>query len=169
MKKPPIILDIEASGFGKHSYPIEVGFVNAEGETWCSLIKPDPAWSHWDDSAEQVHRINREVLHQYGRDVVEVAGYLNDQLLNCVVYSDGWAHDYHWLNVLLDAANMAAHFRLEDLRHVLTPQQQDLWHPAKEVVSQQLQLERHRASVDARILQLTWLKTAGLDHPIKIA
>ena len=34
----PTILDIEASGFGPGSYPIEIGFVTGAGKAWCSLI-----------------------------------------------------------------------------------------------------------------------------------
>jgi hypothetical protein len=47
----PAIIDLEASGFGKGSYPIEVGFVLPEGAMYCTLIQPAPHWRHWDDKA----------------------------------------------------------------------------------------------------------------------
>ena len=37
----PIIIDIEASGFGRGSYPIEVGLVLPDGTPHCFLIAPD--------------------------------------------------------------------------------------------------------------------------------
>ena len=58
----PVIIDIEASGFGRGSYPIEIGYYQPDGQSFCSLIRPDPAWTHWDDSAEQVHGIARPLL-----------------------------------------------------------------------------------------------------------
>jgi hypothetical protein len=35
----PNIIDIEASGFGVDSYPIEVGIVLSTGQKYCALIK----------------------------------------------------------------------------------------------------------------------------------
>ena len=62
----PIILDIEASGFGSGSYPIEIGFSGRHGEGWCSLIRPEAEWTHWDLDAARVHGIPREVLIERG-------------------------------------------------------------------------------------------------------
>ena len=56
---PPPILDIEASGFGPGSYPIEVGFVTSDGKAWCSLIRPESDWRHWDEKAAAMHGITR--------------------------------------------------------------------------------------------------------------
>jgi hypothetical protein len=158
----PTIIDFEASGFGKGSYPIEVGFVTADGDAWCSLIKPDSAWQHWDYSAQNVHQISREVLFEYGKEARQVANHLNDVLLNAVVYSDAWMHDFVWMNRLFDLAETVPHFKLQDLREILTEKQQAVWHATKERVAQQLNQARHRASVDAKILQMTWLATIDL-------
>ena len=62
MMTVPIIIDFEASGFGKGSYPIEVGFSGRHGEGWCSLIRPENDWEHWDIDAAKVHHIPREIL-----------------------------------------------------------------------------------------------------------
>ena len=59
-KKTPIIIDVEASGFGNGSYPIEVGVALDDDTKFCSLIHPAPEWDHWDDEAEKVHRIARD-------------------------------------------------------------------------------------------------------------
>ena len=48
----PTVLDVEASGFGRNSYPIEIGFVLPNGHAYCSLVKPEAHWTHWDVQAE---------------------------------------------------------------------------------------------------------------------
>src|SRR3990167_8850773 len=42
-RTPPAFLDIEASGFGRDGYPIEIGFVLSDGEAWRTLVRPSPA------------------------------------------------------------------------------------------------------------------------------
>src|ERR1700712_1256895 len=90
----PAVLDIEASGFGRDSYPVEVGFVLPDGQTYCTLIKPAAGWTHWDPAAEKVHRIPLQTVVTHGRDVLEVATQLNHRLRGLTIYCDGWAHDY---------------------------------------------------------------------------
>ncbi|MDB5851379.1 MAG: hypothetical protein JWP29_5131, partial [Rhodoferax sp.] len=63
----PTVLDVEASGFGRHSYPIEVGYVLPDGKTYCTLIRPEPTWTHWDPEAEHLHHISRETVLAMGR------------------------------------------------------------------------------------------------------
>jgi hypothetical protein len=152
----PAIIDLEASGFGKGSYPIEVGFVLPEGAMYCTLIQPAPHWRHWDDKAEAVHHITREVLQSHGKPATDVARALNAQLRGRTIYSDGWAHDYTWLGLLFDEAELSPTFRLENLRSLLSEPQANAWHDCKEAVIAELQLPRHRASTDARVLQLTY-------------
>ena len=65
------VIDIEASGFGRHSYPIEIGYVRSDSESWCSLVRPADDWQHWDDQAERVHGIARPCLLQHGRAVAD--------------------------------------------------------------------------------------------------
>lgn len=152
---PPAVLDLEASGFGRDSYPIEVGLVLADGRAWCSLIKPEADWLHWDDSAQAMHRISRDAALQHGRSAREVARTLNDWLRGQVVYSDAWAHDYTWLAQLYEAADLVPSFRLENLRALLSDEEAARWHTVKQQVQNEEQLVRHRASTDARVLQLT--------------
>lgn len=156
---PPIILDIEASGFGKNSYPIEVGFIDESLNAWCSLIKPEEDWHHWDSGAANMHAITRESLLKHGKSAKLVAQALNDQLRDKIVYSDGWMHDFTWISLLFDSAKISQRFKLEDLRNVLTTKQEATWHATKNLVEQELKTIRHRASVDAKVLQLTWQRT----------
>ncbi len=166
MKTAPIILDIEASGFGRSGYPIEVGYALPDGQTWCSLIRPEPDWTHWDSSAEAVHHISQDLLVSRGRYVREVASLLNQNLGGQTAYSDGWGHDYSWLGRLFDAANMTPNFKLENLRALLNEEEADLWHIIKDKVVQDRGQQRHRASADARLLQLTWQRLKEGDRKI---
>jgi hypothetical protein len=151
----PTVLDIEASGFGRNSYPIEVGFVLPDGHAYCTLVRPETHWTHWDTQAEALHRIPRAVIEERGLPTFEVARNLNSQLAGQTVYSDGWANDYSWLGALFDAADMTPRFKLENLRALLNETQADQWHTVKAQVSSERGVQRHRASSDARLLQLT--------------
>ncbi|MGJ8619184.1 MAG: hypothetical protein ACSHWN_02535 [Methylophilaceae bacterium] len=162
----PIIIDIEASGFGKGSYPIEIGYVDRHGKAWCSLITPCEEWAHWNAVAEDLHHIKRELLFSHGKSIDFVANHLNTVFLNQTIYSDGWLHDFTWLSRLFDKANVSPHFKLEDLRTILTPHQAATWHHTKQSILDELQITRHRASADAKVLQLTWQKTGKSEAPV---
>jgi len=154
----PAWLDMEASGFGRDSYPIEIGFVLPDGSAWCTLVRPLPDWTHWDSAAEALHGITRDTALRHGRGVPEVARELNRRLRGRTLYCDGWAHDYAWLNLLFDAAGLAPAFRLEHLRTLLNEPEALAWHGVKTQVAGEQVLQRHRASADARLLQLTWAR-----------
>lgn len=149
----PCVLDIEASGFGRGSYPIEVGFALPDGTGWCSLVQPQPDWQHWDHQAEQVHGIEQQTVLKHGRPAREVARRLNTALGGCLVYSDGWAHDYAWLAQLFDAAELVPRFKLASVHELVPDQllpQLDHWRAQSH---HSLGIHRHRASSDARALQ----------------
>lgn len=160
----PAIIDLEASGFGKGSYPIEVGYVLPEGGMYCTLILPAPHWRHWDAQAEQVHHITRDILLAHGKAAPEVARVLNEQLRGKTIYSDGWANDYSWLGLLYDEAEMTPAFRLDNLRTLLSESEAATWHQCKQQVLAELQVPRHRASTDARVLQLTLKRLRETAH-----
>lgn len=157
MERPvtPTVIDVEASGFGRNSYPIEIGFVLPDGHAYCALVRPEAHWTHWDAQAETVHHIPRALIMERGLPAPEVARSLNQQLAGQTVYSDGWANDYSWLGALFDAADMSPSFRLENLRALLNDAEADQWHAVKAQVSSERGVQRHRASSDARLLQLT--------------
>jgi hypothetical protein len=157
----PACLDMEASGFGRDSYPIEIGFVLADGRSYCTLIRPAPDWTHWDPAAEHLHGIARDTVLRHGRDTVEVAAQLNRMLRGLTLYCDGWAHDYTWLNKLFDAADAVPAFRLDNLRARLAEAEADRWHIVKQQVAGEMQIGRHRASTDAKLLQMTWQRLHG--------
>lgn len=158
-KNPPCIIDIEASGFGPSGYPIEVGVALSSGEQYCSLIHPSPEWTFWDDEAEKVHRVPRDILETYGKPLGEVADNLNSLLENQTVYSDGWVVDNPWVLQLFDKARVPLRFNVSALEMILTEGQMEIWHEAKEKILEEVGLKRHRASMDAIIIQKTYVST----------
>jgi len=157
----PHIIDLEASGFGRGSYPIEVGLALADGSTHCYLIKPHPRWTHWDKHSEKVHGIRREILHRHGLEVREVAAQLNRLLHGQTVYSDGWAFDSSWLALLYETAGLHQAFKIAQLQTLFTPRQYETWHRTHQQLAKELNLKRHRASSDAYLIQQTFLRSAG--------
>ena len=155
----PIIIDIEASGFGAGSYPIEVGVAMPDGETECYLIKPEHDWVHWETSAEKVHQISRDTLIQYGTEARKVSQRLNSLLRGKTVYSDGWSKDVSWLAKLFESVDNTPLFRVETLAKILNQVQLNCWEKIKVDVIKDLGLRRHRASADALILQHTFQRS----------
>jgi hypothetical protein len=157
----PCVIDVEASGFGRGSYPIEVGYALGDGRTRCTLIRPPQHWTHWDGGAEQVHRITRETLLRHGRAPQDVARMLNEDLAGQTVYCDGWGHDYPWLAALFDEAGLPPDFRLESVRSLLDESRLALLPELQRQALQRLGVARHRASNDARALQIAIGLAAG--------
>lgn len=147
------VIDIEASGFGRRSYPIEVGYVLPDGRAACMLVRPAPAWTHWNDEAEQVHGITRSILDIHGRTPHEVATALNRDLAGLTVYCDGWAHDYPWLAALFEEAGVRQKFKLESVGALLDEPGMARLDQARRDAISEMGLKRHRASNDARALQ----------------
>lgn len=159
---PPVILDIEASGFGVGSYPIEIGYVDADGHVWSAQVQPHADWLHWDTEAEKLHQQSRQSLEAHGQTARDIALHLNNTFSGKTLYTDGWYQDFVWLHSLYEAAGLSPRFKLEDLSLTLTAEQKAIWHSTKQQVRDALALEPHRASTDAKVLQLTWLKTAEM-------
>jgi hypothetical protein len=157
----PNIIDIEASGFGSHSYPIEVGVVRSDGQRFCRIIKPFDDWTHWQEDAAKVHNISRQQLNTLGASGVEICLQLNEFLKGGTVYSDGWQVDSAWLNKLFDRAQVAKTFYVSSLEMILSEHQMNIWHATKESVIQSLNITRHRASNDALVIQKTYQQSSN--------
>lgn len=155
----PNVIDIEASGLGTGSYPIEVGVVLGCGSNYCSLITPASAWQHWDRQAEQVHGISRDTLFMYGKPIKVVATELNQFLADKTVYSDGWVVDKPWLSELFYQSGFQPRFFVSALEMILKEEQMEIWSPTKAKVIEDMALTRHRASADALIIQETYVRT----------
>jgi hypothetical protein len=155
----PLIIDVEASGLGDTSYPIEVGVALEQGRKFCTLISPAPDWTHWDAAAERVHRVPRDILETYGKPLREVADQLNDLLADRTLYTDGWVVDKPWLITLFHAAGVPMQFEVSALEMILSEPQMACWHETKEEVIRDAHLARHRASYDAWVIQETYRRT----------
>lgn len=155
----PNIIDVEASGFGVQSYPIEIGVINQFGEKFCRLVKPQKSWLHWDESAESLHGISRELLRHKGVPITTLCHDLNDFLQQQTVYSDGWVVDQPWMIKLYSQAKVEMTFKLSPLEMILNESQMALWHDTKEQMSNIMNVRRHRASSDAALIQSTYVQT----------
>ncbi|XGA79693.1 hypothetical protein OR573_14575 [Halomonas sp. CH40] len=159
----PTLLDIEASGFGRGSYPIEVGIARTDGSCCAFLIQPLDEWTHWDPKAELLHGISRQRLQREGYPVRQVALWINDELRTLgKAYSDSWGYDNTWLSLLFHHAGIIPGFRLEALRILLSEEQLAVWNDTKEAIIAEQGIQRHRAGDDARLLQLTFERTRRL-------
>lgn len=157
----PNVIDIEASGFGPNSYPIEIGVIKADGQRFCRLIKPLPKWQHWSEEAAQLHGISRELLNTKGLTPVAMCRLLNDFISRETVYSDAWAHDQKWLHTLYDHAEIVPSFSLRAIEFIANEVQLARWDDAKHSVTADLRLARHRASGDAFVIQQTYMRVAA--------
>ena len=155
----PAIIDVEASGFGSFSYPIEVGVIDHSGKRFCSLIKPQNDWTHWDEQAESLHGISRQLLSEKGLSAQQVCQQLNQFLMGQIVYSDGWVVDDTWLIKLFHAAKVTKQFHVSSLEMILNEAQMSLWHVTKDKLFEQMKEQRHRASSDAALIQNTFVAT----------
>lgn len=160
----PIIIDVEASGFGSHSYPIEIGVIKQNGERFCSLVRPQEDWTHWDDQAQSLHGISRDLLQKKGRPAIEVCLELNEFLSGQTAYSDGWVVDQPWLIKLFYAVGLSMKFSISPLEMLLSEMQMNLWHQTKDSLMANMDLPRHRASHDAALIQDTFKLTHHLAH-----
>jgi hypothetical protein len=157
----PIMIDVEASGFGQGSYPLEVGLVLPDGTPHCFLLMPARGWTEWDPEAERIHGISRDTVETFGRPIEEVAWRLNGLLKGQTVYSDAWSFDMSWLGKLYDKVGEVQHFKIAPLTDLLDEGQRAAWGDARDVVTQELDLKRHRASGDARILHETYKRVVA--------
>lgn len=102
-----LIIDLEASGLGVYSWPIEVGVAWVEAgkvRAWSRLIRPEPHWNPdaWDPMAEKVHGIPRQALTGAG-SARSVAEELTGLIAGRPVFSDAPEFDMRWARLLLDA------------------------------------------------------------------
>jgi hypothetical protein len=170
-------IDFEASSLNDDGYPIEVGWVFADGRSEAHLIKPAAGWLDWDAGAEALHRISRSML-QAGTPHDAVARRIVEVLAGHAVYASAPSWDGKWLSVLLRAAKLPRHaLRLKDsdeahfeaaaqvLRAVVEPDRLEavvagLIEQARDAVGQDP--VRHRALADAERERRIWLEIGRL-------
>jgi len=112
------IIDFEASGLSKKSYPIEVGITNGTNN-YSAIIKPMLHWNYWEKEAELVHNIPRSELENNGILAEIVTADLNNLVGNDTVYCDCVNWDGFWLNVLFSDNAIQPKFEILDIRTLL--------------------------------------------------
>ncbi|GAA6145018.1 3'-5' exonuclease [Thalassolituus maritimus] len=152
---PPII-DVEASGFGRGSFPIEIGFALEDRKVQSYLIRPSDNWTHWSDEAEAIHGISRQQLEEDGLGIRDVALLLNEHLFNKTLYSDAWSFDSSWIGRLFEEAELVQRFRIETINKLLTMEEMERWADTKSTLWNELDVDRHRAANDVKVLQETF-------------
>ena len=104
-----VFLDFEASSLGKRSYPIEVGWVFADGRSESWLIRPAPGWTDWDPASEAIHNIPRATLLRDGAQHEQVAHRMIEELDGHDLCASAPSWDGKWLSVLLRTAGLPRH------------------------------------------------------------
>ena len=154
-------IDLEASGLGSKSWPVEVGWAFADSEPESMLILPHPSWPDdaWDENAEKLHGIPLTELRKNGMPARDVCLALNEALEGAMVYSDAPDWDGFWLFRLFSAAGVRQSFMLQDygalVRRLGVTGDHELFARAARLAPR-----RHRAAADARHLQ-TLYRLAG--------
>lgn len=123
MSRKIAFLDLEASGLGPRSWPIEVGWGFCGAPAEAILIEPHAAWplDQWDKNAEALHGISYDTVTKVGRPAKEVCERLNGALASAEVYSDAPDWDGFWLLRLYKAGGVEQAFELRDFERLLAP------------------------------------------------
>ena len=117
----PCFLDVEASGFGDTSYPIEIAWSNEVGDIQRYLINPASVanWVSWNPDSEKIHGIDRPRLERNGWDPEFVATRLTEDLHGKTVYTDAPEFDAAWVAQLFTAVKQPKPFRCEHIDELL--------------------------------------------------
>lgn len=147
-------IDLEASGLGSKSWPVEVAWAFRDGPPRAFLIRPHAAWSDdaWEEEAQALHGISREALARDGDDVADVCRALNAALAGVEVYSDAPDWDSFWLIRLFAASGMRQEFSVLDYSRLIGPLTSEA---CEELLARASRLapRRHRAAADVTHLQ----------------
>ena len=169
------VLDVEASGLGSNSYPIEVGIVLADGTEYQSIIKPAPDWQHWSEDAEIMHGLSRDYIEANGQPIRQVCSELNNLCRNETLYTDCWVYDLPWVLKLFEQAGMYPAFKCMPIESVLNESQITNWVEHKSKIGACSDLKPHRALNDARVIAGTLQhlrnqnETISVNEPRRVA
>ena len=158
-------IDIEASALD--GYPIEIAWVDEDGETESKLIRPLPSWTVWDWRSEAMHGITFDNLQAHGEPVESVAASAM-VLLRGTVWSDNHIHDSRWLDMLTEAAGLPS-IPVFDVREVWATELIGVPDITANAITDQADADssaivsrRHRAGDDSRRLWLKWRRIIEL-------
>jgi hypothetical protein len=160
-------LDVEASGLGPDSYPIEVGWCDIDDRRGSVLIRPAPGWTHWQPAAEAIHGIARAHIEAEGVPVTGAAARIAEAVAGRTLYSDNPMMDGLWLARLFAAAGWAEMpVRVEDTVALALSAEgrvSDMGWEQAERVARRIAPITHRAADDARHWATMARVLAGMD------
>ncbi len=110
--------------------------------------------------AEKIHHITNEKLLRHGKPIAKVAESLNKLLTYHTAFAEGWVVERPWIQMLFAEAGLEMSFRLKNLDSITSNEQQAIWESVNNEVVARNNLQRHRASTDAWIIQQTFIQTA---------
>jgi len=116
------IIDFEASGLSKESYPIEVAWGDGKHTVTSFLLNPErmEGWKDWNPLSLEFHGISREKLISSGEDPKQVAKIMIKELAGKTVYSDEPRYDNMWKDRLLkDSGYDPGLIRIKNLKYFL--------------------------------------------------
>jgi hypothetical protein len=117
-----LFIDIEASGLGSASFPIEIGWVlDDEAEPESFLVRPHATWdfaSGWSAQSAALHSIAPAMLEAEGLSVDEACTGLNEVTHGRLVVSDAPQHDDWWLGRLYAAAGREKNWAVGDVERL---------------------------------------------------
>jgi len=116
------IIDFEASGLGKESYPIEVGWGDGRHPATSFLLNPKAmdGWTDWDPRSLEFHHIPREKLIKEGKNPKRIAEIMIKELAGKTLYSDEPRYDNMWKDRLLkDAGYDPGLIKIKNLKYFL--------------------------------------------------
>lgn len=111
-------LDFEASSLDSNSYPIEIAWVDENGQGESYLINPHWSWKGWSILSESIHHITLDQLRREGMPADDVARRAQTVLSNSRIISDQPAFEQVWLQILLDVIN-APRLRVDSIDALL--------------------------------------------------
>ena len=116
------IIDFEASGLGKASYPIEVAWGDGRHPITSFLLNPEcmDGWTDWDPRSIEFHGIPRDKLIKKGEDPKRIAEIMVKELAGKILYSDEPRYDNMWKDRLLkDSGYDPGLIRIKNLKYFL--------------------------------------------------
>ena len=161
-----VFLDFEASSLDANSWPIELGVSwitpDLDVETYANLIKPSPDWLEdaWSPVSAEIHNIPRRDLDT-APDLEVVARDFLTILGDRIALSDAPGFERHWLETLLEAAQLVNTVQIKDFDKTTfqTFPGTTLDHIYERMVRGQ---SKHRAGDDSAKMAKAW--AIGLQH-----
>lgn len=147
------LIDIEASGLGPDSYPIEIAIFDGGDLSESFLLNPETAegWDYWDPIAEEcIHKISYQSLVEEGKDVFLSIIRLNKLLEGKILYSDAVSSDGFWVDRLFDQAlDRPKTFEIRSIYSLFKPEFEDAVRDTKEALMGEI---AHRALADCKAI-----------------